>query len=85
MAVETDLDRAYVFVSAPPRWSLAQIAKVLSQRAQGLHVTLSARTIPRSEAHLRTGSIGTRAYYVGAAGPVSADIVRHYIADCHGR
>lgn len=80
IAVETGLDHVPVFVSAPPRWSPAQIATVLKGSASR---NLRER-FPDLKRACGREQLWTQAYYVGTAGRVSAEMIRHYVEDCQG-
>jgi putative transposase len=81
IAVETDVDHVHVFVSAPPRWSPAQIANVL----KGYTSRYLREQFPHLKRRCGREQLWTQAYYVGTAGQVSAEIVRRYITECQGR
>lgn len=80
LALETDIDHVHAFVSAPPKDSPAKIVGLLKGH--------SSRRLRQKFPQLakRTGrdQLWTQAYYVGTAGQVSAEIIRHYIAECQG-
>ena len=81
LALETDQDHVHVFVSAPPRFSPAEIANLLKG--------YSSRYLRERFPHLRRvcgkEHLWTQAYYVGTAGSVSAEIIRRYIMECQGK
>lgn len=67
-ALEIQPDHIHCFLSAPPRYSPSQIAAILKGA---------------SSHSLGLDFIGwTRTYYVGTAGNVSAETIKHYIAEC---
>lgn len=66
-------DHVELFVSVPPKWSPADIAKILKGR--------SARWLLKDFPQLKAnGHLWTNAYYAGTAGVVSASIIERYIA-----
>lgn len=81
LALETDLDHVHIFVSAPPRFSPAQIANLLKG--------YSSRYLRERFPHLRKvcgkDHLWTQAYYVGTAGAVSTEVIRRYITECQGK
>jgi putative transposase len=81
LALETDLDHVPVFVSAPPRFSPAQIANLL----KGYTSRYLRLQFPFLKKLCGTDHLWTQAYYVGAAGAVSAETIRRYIAECQGK
>jgi putative transposase len=78
--IETDIDHVHVFVSAPPRFSPAQIANLLKG--------CGSRSLREKFPHLKKvcgrEQLWTQAYYVGTVGQVSAEVVRRDIAECQG-
>lgn len=81
LAVETDINHVHVLVSAPPRWSPAQIANVL----KGYTSRYLREQFPDLKRACGRDQLWTQAYYVGTAGEVSAAVIRRYIEDCQGR
>jgi len=81
LVLETDLDHVHVCVSAPPRFSPAQIANLLKGD--------TSRYLRLQFPHLKklcgTDHLWTQAYYVGTAGAVSTETIRRYIAECQGK
>jgi len=79
--LETDEDHVHVFVSAPPRFSPANIANLLKG--------YSSRYLREAFPHLKKlcgkEQLWTSAYYVGTAGAVSAEVIRRYISECQGK
>ncbi len=66
-------DHAHIFLSAPPKWSPSDIAKILKGA--------SARKLLIDHPELRSrGHLWTNAFYAGSAGSVSSDIIGRYIA-----
>ena len=81
VAAETDINHVHVFVSAPPRWSPAQIANVL----KGYTSRYLREEFPHLKQACGQEQLWTQAYYVGTAGQVSVEIIRHYIDECQGK
>jgi putative transposase len=81
LALETDVDHVHIFVSAPPRFSPAEIANLLKG--------YSSRSLRVRFPHLKQvcgkDHLWTQAYYVGTAGAVSAAVIRRYITECQGK
>lgn len=67
-------DHAHIFLSAPPKWSPSDIAKILKGA--------SARWLLMDYPQLRTngGHLWTAAFYVGSTGTVSSDAIARHIA-----
>ena len=66
-------DHAHIFISVPPKWSPADVAKILKGT--------SARWLLKQFPHIRAnGHLWTNSYYVGTAGAVSSDVINRYIA-----
>ena len=81
LALETDLDHVHIFVSAPPRFSPADIANPLKgYTSRYLHLQF-----PHLKKVCGTDHLWTQAYYLGTAGAVSAETIRRYIAECQGK
>jgi len=81
LALETDLDHVHVCVSAPPRFSPAQIANLLkgyTSRYLRLH-------FPHLKKLCGTDHLWTQAYSVGTAGAVSTQTIRRYSSQCQGK
>ncbi len=81
LSVETDVDHVHCFVSAPPRWSPAQIANVL----KGYTSRLLRECFPGLGQACGKDQLWTQSYYVGTAGDVAAETIRRYIEECQGR
>jgi putative transposase len=81
LALETDVDHVHIFVSAPPRFSPAEIANLLKGS--------SSRYLRARFPHLKKGCgkdhLWTQASYVGTAGAVSAAVIRRYSTACQGK
>ena len=78
---ETDLDHIHVFVSAPPRFSPANIAHLL----KGYTSRYLRLTFPQLKRICGRDRLWTQAYYVGTAGNMSAETIRRYINQCQGK
>jgi len=81
LALETDPDHVHIFVSAPPRFSPAQIANLL----KGYTSRYLRQQFPHLKKVCGTDHLWTQAYYVGTAGAVSAETIRRYISACQGK
>ena len=81
IAVETEVDHVHVFVSAPPRWSPAQIANLL----KGYTSRSLRERFPRLKRICGRDPLWTQSYDVGTAGPVAAETIRRYIEECQGK
>lgn len=81
LAVETDLAHVHAFVSAPPRWSPAQLANLL----KGHTSKYLRERFPYLKRLCGPDQLWTQAYYVGTVGQVSAETIRRYIQDCQGK
>ena len=79
LALEIQADHVHLFVEMPPKLPPAQIVYRLKGYTSGC--------LRREFPHLRSRlpSLWSRAYYVGTAGNVSAETIRHYIAAQKGR
>lgn len=75
LALSIQPDHVYLFVSAPPRFSPAEIANLFKG--------VSARKLLEKFPELRTKEgLWARSYYVGTAGDVSEETIRRYIEEC---
>lgn len=81
LALETDQDHVHVFVSAPPRFSPAEIANLL----KGYSSRYLRERFPHLKQVCGKDHLWTQAYYVGTAGSVSAEVIRRYIMECQGK
>jgi putative transposase len=81
LALETDIDHVHVFISAPPRYSPANIANLL----KGYSSRFLRQKFPKLKKICGKDALWTSAYYVGTAGSVSAEIIRKYITECQGK
>ena len=76
--METDEGHIHVFVSAPPRFSPADIARLL----KGYSSKYLREKFPHLKKKCGKEHLWTQAYYVGTAGNVSAEVIRRYIEEC---
>ena len=70
-------DHVHLFVSAPPRWSPADIVNLFKG--------YTSRRLREKFPELRKvnpHSLWSRTYYVGTAGDVSSETIRRYIEEC---
>ncbi|HBT99794.1 MAG TPA: IS200/IS605 family transposase [Thermotoga naphthophila] len=75
LALSIQPDHVHLFVSAPPRFSPAEIANLFKG--------VSARKLLEKFPELRTKEgLWARSYYVGTAGDVSEETIRRYIEEC---
>jgi putative transposase len=81
LEVETDEDHIHVFVSAPPRFSPARIANLL----KGYTSRYVREKFPRLNKVCGKEHLWTQSYYVGTAGAVSAETIKRYILENHGK
>ena len=81
LALETDIDHVHVFISAPPRYSPANIANLL----KGYTSRFLRQKFPKLKKICGKDKLWTSAYYVGTAGNVSAEVIRRYITECQGK
>ena len=72
LALEVMADHVHLFLSCPPTLAPCQIVFRVKGRV--------SRKLRQEFPHLRRlSSLWTRSYFVGTAGNVSADTIRHYI------
>lgn len=77
LSLSVQPDHVHLFVSAPPRHA----PSVLINTIKGYTSRYLRQKFP--ELGRQTGPrLWTRTYYVGTAGTVSAETVRHYIEEC---
>lgn len=74
-------DHVHVFISAPPRFSPANIANLL----KGYSSRFLRQKFPKLKKVCGKDSLWTSAYYVGTAGNVSAEVIRRYITESQGK
>lgn len=73
LGLEIMSDHMHLFVSCPPKWAPADIAKIIKG--------VTARRVLQTFPHLSAkGHLWTSAYYIGSAGNVSAEVIQQYIA-----
>ena len=80
LAQEVMPDHVHLFVSAPPKYSPADIA----QRFKGATARYLRQEFPAEiNKHIwKTGTLWSPSYYVGTAGHVSAEVIKRYILEC---
>lgn len=80
LAVDVQPDHVHLFVSLPPAMSIATAVQLLK--------SISARKLrlefPHLRRHTRSDRLWAPSYYVGTAGNVSAETIRHSIEECQG-
>lgn len=77
LTLEIQPDHVHLFVSAPPRFApaaLANLFKGVTARRLREEFPHLVQTIPQA--------LWTRTYYVGTAGNVSAEVIKHSIEAC---
>ncbi len=73
-------DHIHLFVSAPPKYSPANLAKLFKDvTSRCLHQELSE---PIRNHIWKPGILWSPPYYVGTAGNVSGEVIRRYIEEC---
>ncbi len=81
LALEVMPDHIHLFVSAPPRYSPAEVAKAFKgASARQLFVEF-----PQLRSQLWCGHLWAPSYYVGTAGNVSAETIQRYIEETQRR
>jgi putative transposase len=78
IALEVMPDHVHLFLSAPPKYSPAEIIKVL----KGWSARRVLMMFPELARKTGRGTLWAPSYYVGTAGNVSADTIRRYIEEC---
>lgn len=74
-ALSVQPDHVHLFVSAPPRYSPAELVNLFKG--------VSARRLLEKFSHLRTKhGFWAKTYFVGTAGTVSEETIRRYIEEC---
>lgn len=81
LALNTDQDHVHVVVSAPPRYSPAEIANLL----KGYSARYLRERFPHLNRVCGKDQLWTQAYYVGTAGNVSTEVIRRYVMECQGK
>ena len=81
LACEVMPDHIHLFVSAPPKYSPAELARlfkgITSRRLAQAYGKYIQRKICKS------GTLWSPSYYIGTAGSVSSEVIKRYIAECH--
>ena len=75
LALEVQPDHIHLFVTIPPSLAVADAVKVL----KGTTARRLFATLPELKKQLYGGHLWSPSYYVGTAGDVSAETIRHYI------
>ena len=75
IAKEIQPDHVHLFLSIPPAQAVADAVKIL----KGVCARQLFVTFPRLKKRLLGGHLWSPSYYVGTAGNVSAETIRHYI------
>ena len=75
LALEVQPDHIHLFVTIPPSLAVADAVKVL----KGTTARRLFATFPELKKQLYGGHLWSPSYYVGTAGDVSAETIRHYI------
>lgn len=75
IAKEIQPDHIHLFLSIPPAQAVADAVKIL----KGVTARSLFQQFPALKKRLRGGSLWSPSYYVGTAGNVSAETIRHYI------
>lgn len=73
LGLEVMPDHMHLFISCPPKWAPADIAKIV----KGVTARRLLQEFPGLSAK---GHLWTSAYYVGSAGSVSSEVIQRYIA-----
>jgi len=76
-SLEVQPDHIHLFVSAPPRYSPANLINAFKGA--------TSHRLRNKYPYLKSWpSLWTKTYYVGTAGNVSAEVIKRYIAECQG-
>lgn len=78
LALEIQPDHVHLFVSAPPRYSPANLAK-LFKGGSGRRLLAE---FPELKTICRKDKLWAPSYYVGTAGNVSSEVIKRYIKEC---
>jgi len=78
IALEVMPDHVHLFVSAPPKYAPAEIVKAF----KGWSARKVLMAFPELGQKTRRGTLWAPSYYVGTAGNVSAETIKHYIEEC---
>jgi putative transposase len=80
LACEVMPDHAHLFVSAPPQYSPADLAKLFKGiTSRRLRQELGEQIRYRL---WKPGTLWSPSYYAGTAGNVSVDVIKRYIEEC---
>jgi len=80
LACEIMPDHVHLFVSAPPQYSPADLAKLFKGiTSRRLRRELGERIRRKI---WKAGTLWSPSYYVGTAGNVSSEVIRRYIEQC---
>lgn len=80
ISLEVQPDHIHLFVSAPPKYSPAQLINTI----KGASSRRLRNEFPELKEVVNEESLWTRTYYVGSAGHVSSETIRWYIEECQG-
>lgn len=75
IAQEVQPDHIHLFLSIPPSRAVADVVKIL----KGVTARSLFQRFPALKKRLWGGPLWSPSYYVGTAGNVSAETIRHYI------
>lgn len=78
IAIEIMPDHVHLFVSAPPKFSPAEIVK----RFKGVLAKQLLLEFPWLAKKTGKGTLWAPSYYIGTAGAVSTEIIKRYIEEC---
>ncbi|MBA3533277.1 MAG: IS200/IS605 family transposase [Ardenticatenales bacterium] len=80
LAQEVMPDHIHLFLSAPPKYSPAEVARLF----KGAMSRILRREFPAEIGRFirKEGTLWAPSYYVGTAGNVSADVIKRYILEC---
>jgi putative transposase len=81
LALEVMADHIHLFVSAPPRYSPAEVVKAF----KGASAKQFFEELPQLRSQLWHGHLWAPSYYVGTAGNVSAETIQRYIEETQRR
>ncbi|ADC89403.1 transposase IS200-family protein [Thermocrinis albus DSM 14484] len=78
LAMEIMPDHIHLFVSAPPKYSPSNIAKIF----KGVSAKKLFQRFPQLRKEYWKNHLWAPSYYVGTVGQVSAETIRRYIEEC---
>lgn len=78
VAAEVFVDHVHLFVSAPPQWAPAQVAKIF----KGVSARRLLMKYPKLSTYKGRSKLWSPSYYIGTAGNVSAETIKRYIKEC---